>query len=286
MASRVLNEVEGRVLISEQSMPRMRWLHPDAFHNLVVDLIGEISLMTGAFIHADGSPEQAFQVEIIKRLLVTSPAFYSLNKDEIVQAFYMNAAGIFTETYRHYNREINVEFIGDVLRSYVEYKKRFLGTKLADIQKLLNPPKQKATPPGPSLDEWMDMINQDLQLVRAGQGEMVFNALMKYRVLRELGYIEIRSRAHWWEWYRCAIRIQEQRVLRQVASTEGQKADRSRVLDYLNAILERAEIEKSQHRTNVHRMRREIYLAHLRLLAYFGIKDIFEEVEPYPAGNS
>lgn len=60
------------------------------------------------------------QLQTISKFVINSFHFFSF--EEIVQAFYLNAAGKLGDTYSHYGRELNIEFIGNVLAAYKKYK--------------------------------------------------------------------------------------------------------------------------------------------------------------------
>src|SRR5205823_5208666 len=111
-------------------------LTADQRHNAIVDAMSEIILITGAKSY-DG-PMLSAQVEIIKRFIWSG--FGSLTQKEIVFAFHLNLQGCYDEIFRHYSRELNCEFIGDVLRGYVKFKTQISKTKGKDIRSLLNPP--------------------------------------------------------------------------------------------------------------------------------------------------
>jgi hypothetical protein len=96
------------------------------FSNRIKKSLAEIVFLTGGKMYdKDKENEKDFyhlQIEVIGKFLLQ--AFSHLTFSEIVNAFYLNSAGKFSEIYRHYGRELNAEFVGSVLSAYVDYKRR------------------------------------------------------------------------------------------------------------------------------------------------------------------
>lgn len=66
-----------------------------------------------------------------------------LTSDEILNAFYINLKGKYKEIFKDYGkRKINIEFIGQVLSSYVLYKKEFMIAN-EDLEKVIFPDPQR-----------------------------------------------------------------------------------------------------------------------------------------------
>lgn len=266
----IMLEVTGTVLFR---------MDEKQFHNQVIDLITEIKIITGVFLYPDGTIEQQAQAEMIKRLLMRTPKYMRLTAAEVAQAFYMNASGYYPETYRHYNRELNAEFFGDILNAYINYKKKFATEKRDMFFRSLNPHEE---PPIPVITvlQWKQFIQEDLQKMIHGQQSLIFNCTPKYFFLRRMGYITLDSRDHWWRWYRYAVEQRQREVLRTAAETEGAKASKRTMLGILGDILEAGTIPARSHRGLVHLTRRTIYLSHLRAVKEYGATDIFSQISP------
>lgn len=126
-----------QIVKSERNGRKLSWLNDDEFHDTVVDIVSEIKLVTGAVL-CQGQ-QLLLQIQMLKRFITTG--FGMLSKAEVVEAFYMNNQGQFEEVYVHYNKELNAEFVGNVLRAYMRYKVRFLNEKRDKIIDLLSLPK-------------------------------------------------------------------------------------------------------------------------------------------------
>ena len=109
--------------------------------------LAEIVLITGGKIYDDKKESVMFngQLKSISKLLLYSFSF--LTFEEVVNAFYLNSAGRFGETHTHYGRELNVEFIGNVLASYKKFKQGIFNERGPDLVKAIKgelaPPPQK-----------------------------------------------------------------------------------------------------------------------------------------------
>lgn len=173
-----------RVLIAERACRKLRQLSTTEFHNTVVDVLSEIKLITGGILYE--GKELEVQVEMVKRFLWS--AYSILTKEEIVHAFYLNAHGAYEDTYRHYNREINAEFIGDVLQAYLRYKKYIVETRGPEIKKLLNPqiaPKELEA--GIDYNFWKQLIQEEYTAYRNGETTMQLWSDRKFHTLVKFG---------------------------------------------------------------------------------------------------
>jgi hypothetical protein len=277
-ACRALNSTEALILRLEAGEPLSR-LSPTDLHNVCIDILSEIKIITGVLIYADGSPEQIAQVRMFTRLLTRTRKYLCRTRDEVTQAFYMNAAGYFPEVYRHYNRELNAEFFCDVLNAYQAWKDKHLSQKIGIIQNLLNPPPARPVPVR-GQTQIREEIVYDLALYRGGRGDLIFNTTSKYIFLRQMGYISIRSRDHFGSWYRYAADTRRAEVTRRPAKTKGEQMEKGRLIDVLTNLLDKGEIPREYHRGFIHYTRRVIYLQHIRALVATGIYDPFGQVAP------
>jgi hypothetical protein len=121
-----------------------------------------------------------------------------LKKSEICHAFTLNYQGAYAEKYRHYNRELNAEFIGDVLDAYKLLKEDFFqrtGMVVMDILK----------PANNDLQGWKELIEHDYYLVKERTMEAVFYSPEKYIALRKMQFIKIESVKQWLSWMKFAF---------------------------------------------------------------------------------
>lgn len=165
---------------------KIKDMHPDELHNVTLKMMGEIKILTGAILHT--GEKLQLQIDVIKRFLFLH--FSMLNQKEIVHAFYLNVCGTFSQVYRHYNRELNCEFIGDVLRDYLSYKVQLRETKGHLIDKAINPNTKLIAAPAIDLPTWQEIIQKEYDLMRADKEDHYSVwALSKYETLKICGLI-------------------------------------------------------------------------------------------------
>jgi len=186
----VLNNVELGIFLNSRETA-LKFLTPEQFHNDSIDLISEISLVTGARLY-DGEYLPA-QLKVIQRFLLNG--FSMLTKAEIVYSFYLNLQGAFDQVYRHYNKELNCEFVGDVLRAYRIYKSNFIHQKGAKIDHLLI--EQKAELITIDYDFWKSVIQDDYQAYCKGDRSLSFWSPRKYYTLRKFGLFPFSGLSTW-----------------------------------------------------------------------------------------
>lgn len=183
----------------ERNGRKLKLLNEDDAHNAVVDLISEIKLITGAFVY-DGNMMKA-QVEMLKRFLVTG--FGMLSKEEIVESFYMNHQGVFDEVYVHYNRELNAEFTGNVLRAFLKWKAGFLREKRDRIIGILAPIKMPER--DIDYDFWKVRVQEDLNILQFKSNEISMWHQRKYYTLRKFGLMPFKGISSWFYFIRKAL---------------------------------------------------------------------------------
>ena len=176
-------------------------LTPNQLHNAIVDAMSEIILITGAKSH-DG-PMLGAQVETIKRFLWSG--FSTLTQKEIVFAFHLNLQGCYDEVYRHYSRELNCEFIGDVLRSYLKFRLQIAKSKGKEIQNLLNPAKPVIFKNDVDYDFWKKVIQTEYEAYRNGFHTMGIWCSRKYYPDRKHGQIPFDGLQTWFKIMRYAM---------------------------------------------------------------------------------
>lgn len=108
--------------------------------------LAEVVLITGGKMYDEKKEPVMYkgQLKSISKILLYSFSF--LTFEEIINAFYLNSAGRFGETHSHYGREINVEFVGNVLASYKKFKQGIFNVHGEDLLKVINPQLPAAAP--------------------------------------------------------------------------------------------------------------------------------------------
>lgn len=184
----------------ERSGQRLRSLNDDDAFNSIADLCSEIKLITGAIMHEGKMLEP--QLEMLKRFIVSG--FGNLTKAEIVQAFYMNLQGKFEDVYVHYNKELNAEFMGNVLRAYMRWKARLVNDKGHKIQLLLQQEKRKAVEI--DYEFWKELIQKDFENYKKFRGSDQLWHDRKYYTLRKFGLLYFKNLDTWFFFMKQAIK--------------------------------------------------------------------------------
>lgn len=279
MISKALNEVDAQVVRNELNSPTLRWLSEDDRWDELVDIWAEVKLLTGALLH-EGKMLHV-QLRMLERFIASDPKFYSLTTNEIRHAFYLNNQGRYAEVFKHYNRELNAEFVGSVLLAYVKYKAMLYTRAGADIKGLLNPAPSKPVVEITNAD-WMEYIQQDYDRYRTGQANLIFNCSAKYIILRKRGLIPLSSRKKWWEWYRNALMSLENKLRLETGGSEGQRITRGRQIEAWELVRETGIIYRSDHLSVIFQMRRLMYLQFFELIADCAIVNVFTDIEHRP----
>lgn len=157
--------------------------------------LAEIVLITGGKMYDDVKDPVMYkgQLKSISKLLLYSFGF--LTFEEIVNAFYLNSAGRYGEVHSHYGRELNVEFIGNVLASYKKFKQGIFNEHGDDLVKVIKgelpaPPQKVLTEEDYTNDKRRDIENAYQQLVKNLEiNEQLFPEYF-YDVLESDGAIE------------------------------------------------------------------------------------------------
>jgi len=243
-----------------------------------MDIISEIKILTGVPLME--LKEVGIQIEVLKRFMLSSPQFAGLTTNEVRHAFYLNNQGEYDEVYRHFNKVLNAEFVGDVLRAYVKYKTALYRKKAREIKLLLGPAVERKEVPIPNEIELQQMIQHDYNNYLAGSTEFIYLYTGVYKLLRKYGGIQIHSRQYWHKLIGYAIqdriRISKSTLFRKDVS------EKDNILR-LRGIYETYEAEgwipSSEYRMVIYTLQKKLYFRFLKTMAYFNIKDIFKEVK-------
>lgn len=213
---------------------------------------------------------------MIERFLMMSGRFSNLTLNEIIHAFYLNAAGEYADIYKHYNRWLDAEFIGNVLISYCKYKDAFY--KRVDVKGLLTPPAPKPKPIAPTTEEVKAMIQQDYNFYLQDAPAFIFLSKLKYKLLRQISFIEITSKANWHDMYTRAFYAR--RAFANGTTTDKHEREERRRVKYIYDQWEKDYmIPLGEHRVLVHNVRKGLYLQMFMACKACGIVDIFKEVK-------
>lgn len=189
------------VLTAERNGLKLKSLDQDSLHDAVIDILSAIKLITGAPVYeSDESGMLQRQVEMIKRFLWSG--YGLLTKEEVINAFYLNMQGRFNEVYKHYNREINAEYLGDVLNAYIRFKKAVIEIKGSDVQKILSI-EYKPAPQMIQVDYgfYKTLIQEEYQAFRNNQKPLTFWSRWKYYTLRKEGLLPFPKGLNTWFWF-------------------------------------------------------------------------------------
>ena len=273
--SKVLNENELNVYINELNSPRLCWLDEDDLHDTIIELLQEISLLTGAEVY-----EQQFKnlalAKTIENLFRNNPKIMNLTITEVRNAFYLNHNGTYDKVHTMYGKPISADYIGNVIRDYLEYKLRPLDKQWA-IDKLLNPPPEKPIPIYTDAD-YKKMIQDDYVRHQRGDTDMIFNIEKKYVLMRRLNIIIIPSRDAWAKWYNLALKKREWAVKQERPLNDAERLKKKNALDIYEAIRETHIIPKQEHFSTVLMLRKLVYFRFFELMADANIVDIFNEI--------
>lgn len=242
----------------------------------LISIFQEIKMLTGAILHS--GEDLLLQVKVLSKFIMSHPQFTGLTTNEIRHAFYLNCQGEYDHVYRHYNKELNAEFIGDVLLAYLKYKnivqKRIIGT----VKAIIDPSEGKPIVM-PTEQEIRDCIQQDYEILKKGTIDLIFFAWSKYKLLRRYRVVSIQSREYWWKLYYYAMEQREmygRRPLSRLDEWEREKV--VEVAKIYKAYRDHGHIPFTEHLTIVNLIRKNLYLTFLKEMAAQGINDIFNEI--------
>jgi len=263
--------------MNELNSPQLKWLSDDGLHDKLLDVFMEVKVLTGAILHKPGD-DLVKQIEVLKLFIASHPVFTGLTVNEIRHAFYLNNQGEYEEVYRHYNKELNAEFIGDVLQAYVRYKTRFYRLKGKEVKAIVLP-KHDTPAPVISESEYREMIQQHYCLYLNEQPEWIFMPDKAYQLLRNYGAISIRDREHWQYLVSKAMGRRAAYGRTSLIGKDGwEKENILKVRKVYEVWEQYGWLSIEEYRMVVHTLRKMLYFRFFETMKYFNIKDIFREV--------
>lgn len=108
--------------------------------------MAEICLLNGLETYNEVTQKEMYyaQMRIIAKFIFEGFGF--LTPQEITNAFHLNLQGKYSEVFKQYGkREINCEFIGQVLSAYKAYKETYINSN-EDLLQVIHPPMQLPPP--------------------------------------------------------------------------------------------------------------------------------------------
>ena len=266
-----------QVVRNELNSPKLKWLNEKSLHDELIGIFQEIKILTGAIMHS--GDDLLMQIKVLKLFLLSAPQFITLTTNEIRHAFYLNSQGEYDEVYRHFNKELNAEFMGDVLRAYVKYKHDFHKRHSAEIKELIEPAADASAIIQLPEDEYMRIIQDHYSRYLSGSTEFIFPSISIYNLLRRYGAIPIYSREYWHKMIGYAI---DDRIKQSRATFFKKDAWEKDNILRLRKIYETYQLEgwipPAEYRMVIYTLQKRLYLRFLKTMAYFGIKDIFKEI--------
>jgi len=114
----------------------------DEYKTSINRIVAEICILNGLETYNEESNFNMYvaQMRVIAKFIYDG--FGYLTVEEITNAFHLNLQGKYKDVYKQFGKkEINCEFIGQVLSAYREYKQSYVDMN-EDILKIINPPEQ------------------------------------------------------------------------------------------------------------------------------------------------
>ena len=273
--SKILNESELTVYLNELNSPRLCWLDDDDFHDRIVEMLQEISLLTGAEVY-ESDWKNEMLIKTIENLFRFNSEIMNLTVNEIRNAFYLNHNGTFGKVYTMYGKPISADYVGNVISEYREYKLRPLEKQWA-IDRLLNPPPPKPVPVY-TVEDYKAFIQTDYENWKAGNQEYIFLVFEKYLVMRRLGIIIYPNLESWAAWKKRALAKREYNLINQIPINKAEKQTKKKKLELYKAIRETNIIPPEENKSVIHMLRKLVYFRYFELLKEAGVVNIFAEI--------
>ncbi len=211
---------------------------------------------------------------------LSSFAIMNLTTSEIKQSFYFNHSGVYGTIYHIYHgKTISIDYIGNVLNAYGEFKIRRIETHY-ELDRLLNPPPPKPIPVY-TLDDYKKMIQEDYEKYQNGDTTYIYNIEKKYIILRRVngkGIINYPSKVSWHKWYDLALKTREADAKAALPINEAERYRKKNTLSMYEAIRDTKVVPHEEFMSVIHTMRKLVYFRFFKLMQGEGIKDIFKEV--------
>lgn len=271
-----LSEGEALVIFNELNTPVIKWLNDVERWDSLVDVWTTAHMLTGCIIFprfldkekTQANPNFHLQLKMLETFISTSTAFKSLTIGELRHAFFLNNQGAFGEVHKHYNRELNAEFVGCVLIAYCKYKKAIYNRYGNDLKSLLS---EAPTPTQITMGEaeWMHYIQLDYENWCVGYRDFIYCTPSKYLLLRRCGGIRYGTATKWLRQYQ------------EVCITRQREAEKAKGMGGVRAIYREAQktgaIPRGEHEVLIGLLHTRYYHHFLDTMLWYGVKNIFTD---------
>ncbi len=277
ISSNVLSSAELKVYLNELNSPKLCWLTDIELHDFMADLLSEISIMTGAKAY-EYDWQNSMLITVIIKLLKKDDAIMALTTNEVSDAFYLNHNGAYPHTHSTYNKEINADYVGNIIRDYRYYKLRSLEKEWA-INKILNPPPEKPIPVYTTAD-YKKFIQMDYELYKTGNTDYIFNIEKKYILLRRAKIIIYPSPLSdaWKKWYQVALKKREWNTYTTKPVGEAERLTKRKAMEMYHLIKTANIVPQDEHISVVSMLHKLVYFRFFELMKEQKIERIFEEI--------
>jgi len=267
--------------MNEMNSQRLKSLSEDDTFNALVDLWSEIKILSGAILYDKESAELQIQLDVLCRFVRTHPSFNSLTVSEIRHAFYLNNQGEYAEVYKHWNKELNAEYVGCVLVAYVKRKKELYSKHGQDILKAIVPPAAKSEVKPITIEEVKAIIQQHYTMYLSGSLEHIYTHDCTYHLLRRLGGIVVTSRQKYYKWIAVVMaeRIKwanASEIKKGYSEIDEMRRIRAMYKDY--GSIHWPGVSRDEFSLLRHMVRKRLYLHFFKIISDCNIKDIFNEI--------
>ncbi|MBX2906200.1 MAG: hypothetical protein KF744_09190 [Taibaiella sp.] len=268
---------ERLVVVNELSSPKLKWLSDDEMHNALIDALKVVKVLTGALLH-EGELLKV-QVEVLKMFLVTSERYRELTMNEVKHAFYLNHQGEYGEVYKHYNRELNAEYLGCVLNAYMGYKRTLYRRYGAQIKEAAAEQKVVVQPMELEEKDLQAMIQGHYEMWLQGMSEFVFVYMPVWRYLKRIGAAEW-TRSGWYEMFHRAV-LERMRYAKSYykAKSVSERYERMALVKVYDEYKDTGYMPKDEWMALVTLMRKTVYLEFFEALSMYGVRHIFRIAE-------
>lgn len=247
----------------------LKTLDDDEQYNQLLDVFTEVKILTGAVMYS--GKELEVQIDVLRRFMAGHQEAKSMTISEIRHAFYLNNFGEYKSVLRHYNRELNAEFIGDILSAYQNLKHHCFNKSRDNIKLLLKPKINTAkviiTPM-----ELEEQIQNDYENFKINKIDLIFCTNSKYYFLRKKRLIQLTSKESWIKNYHLAFQARKSEKFSSISQTKFRE-------DLYVKIVSSCYMPLKEHKTIVYLTRRIIYLKFFDIIFKTAINKIFEDID-------
>lgn len=244
-------------------------LDEDEQYNQLLDVFTEVKILTGAVMYS--GKELEVQIDVLRRFLAGHQEARSMTISEIRHAFYLNNFGEYKSVLRHYNRELNAEFIGDILSAYQNLKHHFFDKSMESIQLLLKP-KSNSAKVIMTQKELEDQIQCDYENFKIKKVALIFCTNSKYYFLRKKRLIQLTSKESWNRNYNLAFQERKSEKFNSISQTKFRE-------DLYIRIISSGFMPLKEHKAIVYLAHKIIYLKFFDIIYKTAIKDIFIDIK-------